>query len=908
MIYKHLRISLIFGFFALSFCLRGQEICNNGIDDDNDGLIDLQDDDCTCHGIDILVSTSLFPNPSFENNVCAAGFSRAHCAFGWINPSEGTPDYLDDCGRRTHAFLPIAPCPMPEGNRCFGIGDLLLNEGEIHKEYVGTQLVSPLQQDTSYLLSFWIGYLDEALEQQPGGTNWASRPTTFYVYGNVDTNAVPFDGKGCPTQSFVDTSGRTITPWEIIGSVELDEGNFEWKNYAVSFTASKDYKMVLLGPSCEVPRSSHYYFLDNLVLSKASAFSTDFIVRQSGHVCTNDLILEVPDMNMGTSINYQWYKNGIAIPGAVNTSLSIHPLPDGAGDYQCTISNLRGCITSDPYVVSAPADIEILRSANSFCEGESMTLSLSKAYSSYSWSTGETLDAILIDHPGDYALTVVDADGCQITDTIEIVYNPDVEFSIDLLNQSHPDIADGQITIHFISPGGSVLWANGSTDNPLTDLVEDEYCFTASAPEHCPVEQCVDLNMDIQPIIVAPTITPLTCHGDSDAQIDIVISGGVPPLHWTWAHDPRPDLLELDNLAPGTYIVDIRDAVGGRKVDSIVIPDVAPITYETEIVTATCAGSDDGQIGIVDIQGGYGGYNIQWNGLNIPEPAEITNVSPGYHNLSIADLGGCVLSTQVYLAPTIPIEVTLRIEPASCTGQQNGMIAIDTIKGGTPPYAYAINGVSTRRLSDLMGNAYYPLELTDVNGCAYSQSVFVGMKNGFDVDLGEDRIIEEGQRVLIQPAFSAPISSLIWYDNLYPEGSCLNCPYWETIVEQDYEVRLKATNEQGCEATDTVLITMTPSTAIYIPNAISPNNDGINDEFRLFHTEFVDHLRLIQLFDSKGTELFKAENVSLDPCMDQLNRQIETHDYPVGGYLYQIMVVYKDGQERLFRGSLQLLR
>ena len=40
-----------------------EEICDNAIDDDNDGLIDLNDSDCAC----ILVEpVSLIPNPSFE--------------------------------------------------------------------------------------------------------------------------------------------------------------------------------------------------------------------------------------------------------------------------------------------------------------------------------------------------------------------------------------------------------------------------------------------------------------------------------------------------------------------------------------------------------------------------------------------------------------------------------------------------------------------------------------------------------------------------------------------------------------------------------------------------------------------------------------------------------------------------
>jgi hypothetical protein len=39
------------------------EICDNAIDDDNDGYIDINDPDCIC---EIVKPESLIPNPSFE--------------------------------------------------------------------------------------------------------------------------------------------------------------------------------------------------------------------------------------------------------------------------------------------------------------------------------------------------------------------------------------------------------------------------------------------------------------------------------------------------------------------------------------------------------------------------------------------------------------------------------------------------------------------------------------------------------------------------------------------------------------------------------------------------------------------------------------------------------------------------
>ena len=72
------------------------EICDNAIDDDNDGLIDINDPDCECP---IIEPISRIPNPSFEEkNCCPGSRSELNCADNWIQASAPTTDYLHTCG------------------------------------------------------------------------------------------------------------------------------------------------------------------------------------------------------------------------------------------------------------------------------------------------------------------------------------------------------------------------------------------------------------------------------------------------------------------------------------------------------------------------------------------------------------------------------------------------------------------------------------------------------------------------------------------------------------------------------------------------------------------------------------------------------------------------------------------
>jgi len=99
---KYLLIILLFSFHASS-----QEICNNGLDDDNDGFIDLNDNlDCECTGNNLgILGNNFIPNPSFEEHNClptdfsqlainGQGVGGIYCVDNWQPGTWGSSDYF----------------------------------------------------------------------------------------------------------------------------------------------------------------------------------------------------------------------------------------------------------------------------------------------------------------------------------------------------------------------------------------------------------------------------------------------------------------------------------------------------------------------------------------------------------------------------------------------------------------------------------------------------------------------------------------------------------------------------------------------------------------------------------------------------------------------------------------------
>lgn len=329
--------------------LSAQEICDNGIDDDGDGLVDLNDDDCSC---ETFMPSSLIPNPSFEEmSCCPMNEAELTCADDWIQASTPTTDYMHTCGITAHPFLGFqAPLPFPDGEGAIGFRDGKPGS-ENFKEYTGACLTSTMEVGADYRLDFFVGFHDA-----PG-----SGTLNMAIFASTDCTDLPFGGGdqnfGCPTNG---------PGWVQLGEMTFS-GNNEWVNAVFEFTADEAYQTIVLGPTCDVNPDfllDPYFFFDRLVLAETSEFGIP-IADISGNICQNNLTLTTSDKMIG---DYQWYKDGIAIVGETNQSITILNGPNVEGDYNVIVMTDEGCFTGDNYTLVVPSYSSMLETT--ICDGE----------------------------------------------------------------------------------------------------------------------------------------------------------------------------------------------------------------------------------------------------------------------------------------------------------------------------------------------------------------------------------------------------------------------------------------------------------------------------------------------------------------------------------------------------------
>ena len=129
----------------------------------------------------------------------------------------------------------------------------------------------------------------------------------------------------------------------------------------------------------------------------------------------------------------------------------------------------------------------------------------------------------------------------------------------------------------------------------------------------------------------------ISCFGENDGSINIIVSGGTPPFNYNWSNGANTP--NINNLSPGEYTLTITDFYNCEEVVSTIIeePDVFNFTVNTFDVS-TCFGDDTGSA-YLTINGGTPPYNQNWFGFN---PNALQG---GNYNVTVTDFNGCEFSS-----------------------------------------------------------------------------------------------------------------------------------------------------------------------------------------------------------------------------------------------------------------------
>ena len=116
-----------------------------------------------------------------------------------------------------------------------------------------------------------------------------------------------------------------------------------------------------------------------------------------------------------------------------------------------------------------------------------------------------------------------------------------------------------------------------------------------------------------------------------------------------------------------------------------------------------------------------------------------------------------------------------------------------------------------------------------------------------------------------------------------------------------YNVNLTIRDNYGCENSLTKTITIQPEISVFIPNSFSPNNDGINDIFKI-ETSGINSFNM-KIFDRWGKIIFESDNIDYG-----WNGDITHYSDQSNIYIYIIELYDYNNKRWVYNDEIKLIR
>lgn len=323
-----------------------------------------------------------------------------------------------------------------------------------------------------------------------------------------------------------------------------------------------------------------------------------------------------------------------------------------AGTYNLTVTDVNGCSTTTSSTLSQPTALfsNISSTAVSCNGGNNATASVNatggNAPLTYLWSNGNNSSNINGLSAGTYTVTVTDANGCTVTNSVSVGQPTALNATI----SSTPESCVGNngsasLSINGGTPGYTYIWSNGSTTSSINGINAGNYTVTVSDANACTTVSSVNVAYACVSCTLSGSATGVnvTCFGVNNGVAVAVSSGGTAPINYSWSNSAG-NSSSINGLSPGVYSVTMTDALNCTATASVTVSGPSQISVTANSTNPTTAISNDGSINLT-VNGGTTPYNFSWSNAAITQ--NISGLGNGLYTVTVTDNNGCsqILST-----------------------------------------------------------------------------------------------------------------------------------------------------------------------------------------------------------------------------------------------------------------------
>ena len=375
----------------------------------------------------------------------------------------------------------------------------------------------------------------------------------------------------------------------------------------------------------------------------------------------------------------------------------------------------------------------------------------------------------------------------------------------------------------FTLPSASLEGINGTWSPAINTAATTTYTFTPT-PGQC-------ANTGVMTVVVtSPVVPTFPTYGPfclNDVLVQVMLPGtSNNGIVGSW----NPGMLSTATSGVTTYTFTPSAGQCATSYNANVAVNALPvINLSNSVVTNENCGQGDGSISGIVVPGASGNYTYSWNNSPQLNTLDLVNLSSGVYVLEVTDGNGCVSQATIDVLgnqPPVIDQTGLTVQQPTCNdgGDISGLVV-----SGNQPFTYAWTNSNQTAVNLVnVSPGSYTLTVTDVGGC---ESTF-------------------GPIVLNQPIL--PVASFTWSPEnpeentvvTFSENSTGNIVNYSwsingqtftgqqieyTVQEGEYTIELTVIDANGCM--DYYSIILPVFDEVTIPNVLTLNNDGVNDQF-----------------------------------------------------------------------------
>jgi gliding motility-associated-like protein len=350
---------------------------------------------------------------------------------------------------------------------------------------------------------------------------------------------------------------------------------------------------------------------------------------------------------------------------------------NGGGNYFLTVTDVQGCSAVAARFINLPLTVELIDQdipCMMFCDGNVIAIASGGVLPySYLWSTGSTTSTITGLPPGDYTVTVTDANNCSVVKSANIYEPPAIEIA--MISGGGANCNGGVAGMTVQASGGTppfaYLWSNGTVGPTLSNVPTGTYFVQVTDANSCqksmPFTIAANGGLD-----VSLNIGSANCLGVANGTAAVSVNPPAANYQYTWNVQNNPPVTQLNGLAAGTNVkITVTDPISGCTGTASAV--VSAHTQVEVLITDTdvnCASSPTGTA-IASAINGTTPYTYVWTVNNTPVNSnQITGLTAGAYQVIVTDAAGCTSMGVADIGASSSLIPDYNISIVECVGNQ----------------------------------------------------------------------------------------------------------------------------------------------------------------------------------------------------------------------------------------------